>query len=239
MTTTAGPFHVTVLEHDAEAPAGWLGDTLARAGATIRTVRLYASEAPPDDLRPAGPLVVLGGVMGAYEEQAYPVLVQVKELLRIAHAAQIPVLGICLGAQLAADALGGRAFLGDGPEYGYVPVELTAEGRRDPVLGRLEGDVLSWHQDTFDLPPAATLLARSDRYPQAFRLGRTLGLQFHPETPPDLVDTWVESTGPELVRAAGYQPEAIQAQAHARHQESARVADDLFAAWIEEARRQR
>jgi GMP synthase (glutamine-hydrolysing) len=169
--------------------------------------------------------------MGAYEEAGYPFLAEEKRLLRRAAEAGVPVLGICLGAQLLADALGGHAHRGPTPELGYHPVRLTSSGERDPVLRHLEQPVLSWHQDTFELPPGAELLAASDAYPQAFRRGRALGVQFHPETPPSLVDAWIESSGREDVRAWGADPDALLAQAERLGGQARRAGRQLLGAW--------
>jgi GMP synthase (glutamine-hydrolysing) len=143
--------------------------------------------------------VVLGGEMGVGDAARWPHLHATMALIRHAARRAAPVLGICLGAQLAAEALGGRAYPGPaGLEVGWVEVELTPEGRADPVVGALlDGDpaapalVFQWHQDTYDPPPGATLLGSGDRYrQQAFRLGSVVGVQFHPEVDAPTVATW-------------------------------------------------
>ena len=121
------------------------------------------------------------------------------DLVRDAAARSAPTLGICLGAQLAAAALGGRAYQGPaGEELGWTKVELTEAGRGDPVTGALQepAELFEWHHDTFDPPPGATLLAGGAVYPsQAFRLGGVVAVQFHPEVDaPLLAGWWAEST---------------------------------------------
>ena len=119
-------------------------------------------------------LVVLGGPIGVYETDAYPFLVEEIEMVRRRLDAQKPILGVCLGAQLMAAALGARVAPGPAKEIGYAPVELTDAGRASP-LARLEGlPVLHWHGDTCALPPGAERLASTALCPvQAFRCGPT------------------------------------------------------------------
>jgi GMP synthase (glutamine-hydrolysing) len=140
-------------------------------------------------------------VMDADETHAYPHLARTMDLVRDAAARSAPTLGICLGAQLAAAALGGRAYPGPaGEELGWTKVELTEAGRADPVTGALHepAELFEWHHDTFDPPPGATLLAGGAVYSsQAFRLGSVVAVQFHPEVDgPLLAGWWAESTPP-------------------------------------------
>jgi GMP synthase-like glutamine amidotransferase len=132
-----------------------------------------------------GGLVILGGPMGVYEEDRYPSLGAERQLARRAVEQGLPVLGICLGAQLLASALGARVYPGPRKEIGWQPLVLTEAGSADPVLGSLTKTpvVFHLHGDTFDLPAGAVHLARSAGYAmQAFRVGtRAYGLQFHLE----------------------------------------------------------
>jgi GMP synthase (glutamine-hydrolysing) len=161
-------------------------------------------------------LVVLGGPMGVHDIGENPWLVPERELLAATATAGLPVLGVCLGAQQLAAALGATVTTGPEPEVGFGLVELTGEGRRDPVLGPEYGGLsttslpcVHWHQDTFSLPDRAVHLAASRAFPhQAFRWGGTAyGLQFHIEVDADLAHAWApflpEGTnlqGPELSR---------------------------------------
>jgi GMP synthase (glutamine-hydrolysing) len=187
-----------VVQHEPSAPPGLLAPAAAATGVELQVVE--APDQPvPLTLDGADGLVVLGGVMDADETDAYPHLARTMDLVRDAAARSAPTLGICLGAQLAAAALGGRAYQGPaGEELGWTKVELTEAGRGDPVTGALQepAELFEWHHDTFDPPPGATLLAGGAVYPsQAFRLGGVVAVQFHPEVDaPLLAGWWAEST---------------------------------------------
>jgi GMP synthase (glutamine-hydrolysing) len=188
-----------VVQHEPSSPPGLLATAAAATG-----VQLQVVEAPgrpvPVALDGADGLVVLGGVMDADETDTYPHLARTMDLVRDAAARSAPTLGICLGAQLAAAALGGRAYPGPaGEELGWTKVELTGAGRADPVTGALQepAELFEWHHDTFDPPPGATLLAGGAVYPsQSFRLGSVVAVQFHPEVDGPLLAGWWAGTTP-------------------------------------------
>ncbi|MGB3513198.1 MAG: glutamine amidotransferase [Microcoleaceae cyanobacterium] len=162
----------------------------------------YASEyleATPgflDEIDPLTPdlVIILGGPIGVYDEQDYPFISQELDLLKQRLAAEKPTLGICLGAQLMARALGARVYPGNGKEIGWSPIQLTKSGENSPLqyLTLEETAVLHWHGDTFDLPDGAIHLASSAAYEnQAFAWGKSaLALQFHPEVTASGLEHW-------------------------------------------------
>jgi GMP synthase (glutamine-hydrolysing) len=156
-------------------------------------------EAGVDDLAAidhAGPdlLIVLGGPIGAYEEEAYPFVLDELRLLERRLAAGLPTLGICLGAQLMARALGAKVYPGPRKEIGWSPLRLTEAGKQSclRLLAPEHTAVLHWHGDTFDLPPGAARLASTEAYEnQAFAWGRNgLALQFHAEVTLKGLERW-------------------------------------------------
>jgi GMP synthase (glutamine-hydrolysing) len=188
-----------VVQHEPSCPPGLLATGAAHTGVELQVVEAAAQPVPPT-MDGADGLVVLGGAMDADETDAYPHLARTMDLVRDAAARSVPTLGICLGAQLAAAALGGRAYPGPaGEELGWTKVELTGAGRADPVTGALQepAELFEWHHDSFDPPPGATLLAGGAVYPsQAFRLGSVVAVQFHPEVDGPLLAGWWAGSAP-------------------------------------------
>ena len=152
-------------------------------------------------------LIVLGGPIGVYETDAYPFLQWELQLLRQRLVQKAPTLGICLGAQLMAAALGARVYPGrQGKEIGWAPLLPGAEASTCPAMAELlipDLPVLHWHGDTFDLPQGAAHLAATARYPnQAWSIGTNLlGLQFHPEVLPANLERWYVGHASELAAA--------------------------------------
>ena len=183
-----------VLQHIACEPPAAFEDELRSRGLDLVRVELDEGE-PLPDWREFPAIVVMGGPMGAYEDAEHAWLGAEKRLLRDAVEGDVPVWGVCLGAQLLAGALGARVYAGERPEVGLLPVELTPAASSDPVFREAPSSfpTLQWHGDTFELPEGATLLASSPAYPnQAFRIGRSYGLQFHIEVSPELATEWGE-----------------------------------------------
>jgi GMP synthase (glutamine-hydrolysing) len=174
-------------------------------------------------------LVVLGGPMGAYEEDRYPYLYTVEELIREAAAKKIPAVGICLGGQLIARALGAEVKSNPTKEIGWAMIDITAAGRDNLLLRGLPDSlpVFQWHGDTFALPEGAQRLATNDICKnQAFVYSNHIwALQFHLEVTPAMIESWSEVYADELTEFAG--PDA-----------SARLRQDSHALW-EQTRRVR
>ncbi|HYO55483.1 glutamine amidotransferase-related protein [Archangium sp.] len=188
-----------VMQHEEHEGPGLLGPALEAAGFTlVKRFRAVKREDVNAEL-----VVVLGGPMGVYEAERHPFLGEELALLTERLALGLPVLGLCLGAQLLAAAAGSEVFVGkNGLEVGVAPVRWTKEGLADPVIAgvRPRTFVAHWHQDTFKAVPGATLLASTDRYTQqAFRLGDSYGFQFHLELTADELDRWFTQDAEELV----------------------------------------
>jgi GMP synthase (glutamine-hydrolysing) len=172
---------VPIVLHHARTDTALLEEVLKEQGLQPRLCRLHAGESCPEPDRLTG-IVVLGGPMGAYEADRHPILHDSMRLLERAIEADVPTLAICLGAQLLALVAGGTAHPGAaGQEWGFVSIALTDAGRADPLVAGLAGEHFSFHSDSFRVPAGVDLLAESPTYPQAFRVGSALGVQFHPE----------------------------------------------------------
>jgi GMP synthase-like glutamine amidotransferase len=203
-----------VVTHSASEGPGTLAAWLPEAGLDLEVVAPWNGEELPTELAAFDALVVMGGPQQAYDDSSAPWLGATKELLRRAVADSVPTLAICLGAQLLAEATGGRVDKGAaGVEAGARLVAKRDIAWDDELFADVPftPTVVQWHEDAIvDLPPGAALLAGSSRYPhQAFRVGtRAWGLQFHIETPPEMVRQWGREYG-EAVLDAGLDPVAL------------------------------
>lgn len=165
---------------------------LEERGVAVECHDLYRPDARVPDVRDAAGLIFMGGPMCANDELTY--LHQEMEIMRQAAGRGQPMLGVCLGAQLLAKALGGRVYRNEMAEIGWFQVDFTPTGLRDPIFcgARVPQPVFQWHQDTFDLPAGVELLATAPACRnQAFRYGTGIyGLQFHPEVTPAMIEDW-------------------------------------------------
>jgi GMP synthase-like glutamine amidotransferase len=187
---------------------GWA----AERGVPIRRTRLWLGEPlPAPDVLDW--LVVMGGPMSVHDEGAHPWLKAEKRFLRAALDAGARALGICLGAQLLAEALGARVVRARAKEIGWFPVALTPEGRRHPPLLAVpeRWEVFHWHGETFDLPRGAVRLAGNDICEnQAFAHGRSvLAFQFHPEAAREWAEGLIRHLGHEIEEAPTVQTPAV------------------------------
>jgi len=185
---------VLVLQHIACEPPGVFEDVLHERGATLHRVELDEGESLPPSLAGIDAVVAMGGPMSVNDEDEHPWLVGEKTLIAEAVRGGTPFWGSCLGVQLLASSLGAQVVRGPLPEVGVLPVHATPAALVDPVFAGLSWPrpTLQWHQDTFDLPAGATLLATSPAYPnQAFRVGDVAyGVQFHIEVDGTMADEW-------------------------------------------------
>lgn len=191
---------VIVLRHAANEALGNLEVALRSRGLELDVLDCFSDAWPAVERAGFEPalvagLVVMGGPMNVDETDRYPYLDTEVEWLRSAVRAQLPTLGICLGAQLLAKALGARVYPHRVKEIGWYEIGLEPEALADRLLAgsRPRETVFQWHGDTFDLPRGAVRLARGETCPnQAFRYGPSAyGLQFHPEMTAEMVETWL------------------------------------------------
>lgn len=193
-----------VIQNDVDDPPARLGLWLEAAGVQLDVRRMWDGATLPGELAEHDGLLVLGAVAGAHEDDVAPWLPAVRALLGEAVRSEVPVLGICLGAQLLAAATGGRVERGaDGPELGAQLIAKRSAAATDPLFGPMPitPDVIQWHYDAIvALPPGAVLLSSSPTYEvQAFRIGRLAwGVQGHIETTPEIARGWAE-TDPTLI----------------------------------------
>jgi len=184
-------FHI--IQNDAEVPPGNIAANLRYLGIPFRVCRPYRNEPLPLPEETAG-LIVLGGAMCANDDKHHPFLVQVKVLIRETVAQGIPYLGVCLGGQLLAAAMGGKVVANRWGEQGMLEVELTKAGKGDRLFAGIptRHATFQWHHDSFDIPAEGTLLASSPSCPQqAFRIGPCAwGVQFHPEMTEEIIRAW-------------------------------------------------
>lgn len=223
---------VVVLQHVAVEGPGRIGAALDRAERSWRVIRLF--EAEPVPVGPSGldGLVIMGGPMGVGDTEQFPHLLAEQRLIADCLDAGVPVLGVCLGAQLVAKTLGSEVTPGPALELGWLPVTLTEQSADDVVVGGLPQvfDALHWHGDVFTLPPGATHLASSERTAlQAFRHGaNAYGLLFHLEADQQQVAAMARAFPADVERA---QVDPGQLTDPARSTAVAPLADGVFDAW--------
>jgi len=230
----SAPLDAVTYVHEPHEGLARFREPLERAG--FRPVERFRAPDPAADIE-APLLVVLGGPMGVYEADRYPFLSLEQEVLRRRLAANRPSIGLCLGAQLLAAAAGSTVQKGDrGKVIGVGPIQRVPEAQ-DPVLAEVPDtfDVVHWHGDTFD-PVPGSLLFRGETYPaQGFRVGRSVGLQFHAELGPEGFRDWVEgSAGP--LRRSGRDPETLLAEGLPRLTAALPALDRLLRALASDAR---
>jgi GMP synthase (glutamine-hydrolysing) len=228
---------ILVLQHAGCEPPGAYEDELLARRIPFARVLLDADEELPD-WRAYAAIVAMGGGMSVNDEAEHPWLVPEKRLIGEAVIAGTPYWGVCLGAQLLAASLGARVAPGPEAEIGVLAVELTPAAASDPVFAPLPESfpTLQWHGETYELPPGAVQLARSELYEQqAFVVARAYALQFHLEVDAALTGEWMRTPSfvAELERDQGAAaPAALLAQMHDVEHASVPLARELFGRWL-------
>lgn len=224
-----------VVEHEAPCPPGWMGEWLVEAGLDLDVRRPYAGDPLPDGLVAHGGVVVLGGAMDAYADTTCPWLPRTRELVRLAAADRTPALGICLGHQLVAVALGGEVRKNpDGQQIGVLDVGWLPAAREDALFGGLSDSraAVQWNSDIVTRMPerSAVLAETPDGVVQAARFADTVwGVQWHPEVGEQIVKAWADDDRDDA-RERGVDVDAYVA-------EVAAATDELRRAWQPLARR--
>ena len=224
-----------VIRHVHFEDLGAFEGVLTSSGYQVQYCEAGISDLRTPELADCDLLVVLGGPIGAYEEDKYPFLADeiavIEKRLNFAR----PALGICLGAQLFARALNARVFPGPAKEIGWAPVTLTSQGKRSP-LKSLEGvPVLHWHGDTFDLPEGAELLASTGICQnQAFSYGKsTLAFQFHPEASAKGFERWLIGHAVEISGATGVSVNKLRSDTARLAPASAPLGQQCLREWLQ------
>ncbi|PHV09139.1 glutamine amidotransferase [Janthinobacterium sp. BJB412] len=213
---------------------GTLEPLLAARGYAVHYLDATTDDLRTVDTAPADLLVVLGGPIGAFDDAIYPFIGDELAVILRRLESQRPLLGICLGAQLIARALGaGVASMGV-KEIGFAPLTLTPEGEASPLAALDNVPVLHWHGDRFDIPAGATRLAGTPTCAnQAFSVGRhVLALQCHLEADPRRMERWLVGHACELAQA-GIDPRALRAEAQTLQSDLPLAAQMAFASWLD------
>lgn len=223
------------IRHVAFEDLGMLAPVLDAGGWDVSYCEAATEDLTHRSICSADLLIVLGGPIGVGDAGDYPFLRRELRIIEKRLKRGAPTLGICLGSQMMAAALGARVYRGHAKEIGWGPVSLTPQGVASALepLGSEGAEVLHWHGDTFDLPDGATRLAFNDRYDnQAFSFGPSaLALQFHLEAGPLELEEWYIGHAAELA-SEGVSIGALRKQGRERAESSARLASRIFEDWL-------
>jgi len=228
---------VAIFRHFANEGPGYFATCLARQDIPWRLIKVDAEEPVPDDPRPFSGLVFMGGPMSVNDD--LPWIRNVLALIQAGVDEGVPVLGHCLGGQLMAKALGGEVTRNPVKEIGWGRVDVADNAAAHDWFAHAPGSFTSfhWHGETFSIPPGAThVLSGPYCANQGFVMGKTLGMQCHVEMTEELIAAWCESGAREIARSrspAVQTVDEIKSDMAARLEEMHRVADGLYARWLQ------
>jgi GMP synthase-like glutamine amidotransferase len=226
---------VLVAVHQVDAGLGVFGDVLAERGDEVVEWRSDQGGAAPS-LQGVDSVVVLGGAAHPHQVKEFPWLERVKRLVREVIDFDVPTLGVCLGAELVAEALGAEMVRLPEPEIGWFDIEASAGAGSDPVFGGLPASfsAFQWHSYGTTSPLQAFELAAGRGGPNAFRAREAWGIQFHPEVTAEIVAAWLDThTTDEDAVAAGFDPVPVREETAERIGESEEIGRRLFAAFLD------
>lgn len=215
---------ILVVKHVRNEGPGLVRTFFEGQGWPLEIVDLSTGDGLPNNLNDIAAVVLLGGPMNVYEEEEYPFLKKEDDFISRLIVEDIPFLGVCLGAQLLAKACQGNVMKADTREIGWYTVNVTKEGRQEPLFSGLPPSltVFQWHEDTFEIPAGGTLLVRGKTCRnQAFKVGSyAYGLQFHIEATTDMVIEWMKDQREQVdvkkvIRTSVIKRDLLEKQAYA------------------------
>lgn len=221
------PRRALFIAPEADVEPGYIGAAASARGFTVEVCQLW-KEPELSDPRTYDLIVPLGSAEAAYDDSV-PWLAAELDFVRRATDAEVPVFGICFGAQLLARALGGEVYRASRPEIGWFSIATENPQTIAP------GPWLEWHFDSLTPPEGAVVLARSGVGPQAFTFGRSFGVQFHPEVTPAILAAWIANTAEPLERI-GVDVEAFQRETERRAPQARIAAQGLFDVVLDQLR---
>jgi GMP synthase (glutamine-hydrolysing) len=231
---------LTVIQNYPDGVAGLIEEVAKERDRSVHFIRPFAGDEVPKTAEDTWALIVLGGPMAAWDDAKHSWIQPEVDLLKACIEADTPTLGICLGGQLLARAAGARNYKGGMPEIGWYQLDLTTEGKHDPLFAGIgpQPRFFFSHHDTFDLPANAELLGSTRLYPnQAFRLGkRVYGLGFHPEKTQAMIETYLTNQKDEISKYAGtIDPARVRRETESLYPKRSAEARKLLANFFERA----